>query len=242
MQPLLLVSVVNNKETEAALQGGADIIDLKNPLEGALGAPYPRVIEEVCQTLNGKGSFSIAIGEFPGKPCAASLAAMGCAFFQPDFIKIAFLPDTPRKEILHTLQEIKLSCCVIRGEKIMQIVSVVFADTLNSAAWSLDDFAALSREGGASGCLIDTWEKNGRSLRDCLNEEEIEGFINSCHDQGLFSGLAGALKFSDILPLKKLKPDLIGVRSAVCGGDRIRGTVSPESVSYLKDLCCRSDY
>ena len=35
----LLVSVVSADEVEAALAGGADIVDVKNPAEGSLGAP-----------------------------------------------------------------------------------------------------------------------------------------------------------------------------------------------------------
>ena len=37
----LLVSVVGADEVEAALAGGADIVDVKNPAEGSLGAPVP---------------------------------------------------------------------------------------------------------------------------------------------------------------------------------------------------------
>ena len=43
----LLVSVVNENEVAAAVEGGADIIDVKNPAEGALGANFPRVIRAV---------------------------------------------------------------------------------------------------------------------------------------------------------------------------------------------------
>ena len=34
----LLISVTSAEEALLALEGGADIIDMKNPLEGALGA------------------------------------------------------------------------------------------------------------------------------------------------------------------------------------------------------------
>ncbi|MFW5808380.1 MAG: (5-formylfuran-3-yl)methyl phosphate synthase, partial [Spirochaetota bacterium] len=43
VRPKLLVSVVNEAETQAALNGNADLIDLKDPWEGALGAPNPEV-------------------------------------------------------------------------------------------------------------------------------------------------------------------------------------------------------
>jgi (5-formylfuran-3-yl)methyl phosphate synthase len=42
----LLVSVVSVEEAERAVAGGADIVDVKDPGEGALGAPAPRVLPE----------------------------------------------------------------------------------------------------------------------------------------------------------------------------------------------------
>ena len=40
----LLVSPMNVQEAIASEQGGADIIDVKNPREGSLGANFPWVI------------------------------------------------------------------------------------------------------------------------------------------------------------------------------------------------------
>ena len=37
---------------------------------------------------------------------------------------------------------------------------------------------------------------------------------------GLGTALAGALKFEDIDALKRIDPEIIGVRGMVCGGDR----------------------
>ena len=38
---------MNEKEALEAIAGGADIIDVKNPQEGALGANYPWVIKKI---------------------------------------------------------------------------------------------------------------------------------------------------------------------------------------------------
>ncbi|MEJ2306473.1 MAG: (5-formylfuran-3-yl)methyl phosphate synthase, partial [candidate division WOR-3 bacterium] len=43
----LLVSVVNKTEALDSIKGGADIVDVKNPTEGSLGANFPRVIRQV---------------------------------------------------------------------------------------------------------------------------------------------------------------------------------------------------
>lgn len=82
--PLLLVSVVDLAEAEAAWQGGADLIDIKNPTQGPLGAPSPTTIKSICTRLAKKRPTSVAIGEFPGRPGAAALAALGAAHCGPD--------------------------------------------------------------------------------------------------------------------------------------------------------------
>lgn len=232
LETVLMISVTNGDETRAALEGGADIIDIKNPAEGALGAPSPAMIQDVCLALKGRNPFSVALGEFPGKPCAAALAAIGSAYFNPNFIKLAFIPYTPPAEIAQTLQEIKKSLrCV---QKPIPVVAVAYADTLRYASWNLDQFSAIAMDNGAEGCLVDTWEKKNKSLLDYLSWEEIKQFISSCRSRQLFCGLAGSLRISDVIDITRLKPDIIGVRSAVCGGDRLGGTVSVQAVKDLK--------
>src|SRR5260370_1370869 len=43
----LLVSVVTAEEVEAALEGGADVVDVKNPAEGSLGAATPALLRAI---------------------------------------------------------------------------------------------------------------------------------------------------------------------------------------------------
>ena len=236
--PVLLVSVVNGQEARAAAQGGTDVIDVKNPAEGALGAPHPGIIAEICSHFKGKKPVSVALGEFPGKPGAAALAAVGAAQFQPDFLKIAFPADAPSAEIVTTLRAIRNALTdVLSDFTPIPVVAVAYADTLLSSSWTLEDFTSCAREGGAAGCLVDTWEKNGKSLPDFLSQAEIEKFIDDCRRRELFCGLAGSLKSEHFGSLIKLGPDILGVRSAACGGDRLRGEVTPERVSSLKALC-----
>lgn len=234
-QTALMISVVNKEDALAALEGGAEIIDIKNPAEGALGAPSPAVIRDVCTALQGKKPFSVALGEFPGKPGAAALAALGCTFFQPDYVKIAFIPHHTPKEIRETLQKVR-NGLLVGGQKPISLVSVAYADTLRYASWDLDDFAAVSEEGGANGCLVDTWEKKGKSLLDYWPAEKLARWIAGCRRRQLFCGLAGSLRFSDVAALLPLEPDLIGVRTAVCDGNRLQGRVSARKVGELRQL------
>src|SRR5213082_3340205 len=76
----LLVSVVSVEEARRALAGGADIIDVKDPNEGALGAPSPRTLSEVVREVGGRAPVSVALGDLPNLPHTAALASSssGC--------------------------------------------------------------------------------------------------------------------------------------------------------------------
>ena len=59
----LLVSVTNAAEASAAVAGGADVIDAKNPLAGALGAVSPDTLRDIHATVAGVRLVTAAIGD-----------------------------------------------------------------------------------------------------------------------------------------------------------------------------------
>ena len=61
----LFVSVVDAGEARVAAEAGADIVDVKNPAEGSLGAPAPAVIADVRAALPAELPVSAAIGDMP---------------------------------------------------------------------------------------------------------------------------------------------------------------------------------
>ena len=87
----LLVSPMNLEEARAAMAGGADILDVKNPKEGSLGANFPWAIREVAKLAEGRVPVSATIGDLEYKPGTASLAALGAAVSGADYIKAGLL-------------------------------------------------------------------------------------------------------------------------------------------------------
>ena len=85
---LLLISPRNMEEALAAIRGGADILDIKNPEEGSLGANFPWIITEVRQAVPVSIPISAAIGDFPDLPGSAALAAFGALKAGADIIKV----------------------------------------------------------------------------------------------------------------------------------------------------------
>src|SRR4051794_40361758 len=59
----LLVSVRSAEEALAALEGGADLIDVKEPNRGPLGRADDEVIEAVIKAVDGRAPVSAAMGE-----------------------------------------------------------------------------------------------------------------------------------------------------------------------------------
>ncbi len=84
----LLVSVVSAEEARRALAGGANIIDVKDPNEGSLGAPSPRILSEVVREVGGAAPVSVALGDLPNLPHTAALAARGAALSGADYVKV----------------------------------------------------------------------------------------------------------------------------------------------------------
>lgn len=82
--------------------------------------------------------------------------------------------------------------------------------------------------------MVDTGIKDGRSTFEFMTEEELTQFTTAIREQGLLSALAGTLKFEDLPVLKRIQPDIIGVRGMVCGGDRT-SCIQAELVEKLKN-------
>ena len=59
----LLVSVRSAEEAEAALHGGAALIDVKEPRRGALGRASDGILADVVRTVAGRRPVSAALGE-----------------------------------------------------------------------------------------------------------------------------------------------------------------------------------
>jgi uncharacterized protein (UPF0264 family) len=86
------------------------------------------------------------------------------------------------------------------------------------------------------GCILDTFNKDGSTLFSYLGDDELRGFVKSCHKNGILCALAGSLSQSDITRVSQIGPDIIGFRTAACLGDRIEGTVDFDQVKRLKNL------
>jgi len=211
MQLLVSPSTID----EAIHSVAADIIDVKKPSEGSLGANFPWVIREI-KSLVAK-PLSAAIGDFDYKPGGAALAAYGAACAGADYIKIglAFDGQEKAKDVISA---------VVRAVKDeypeKYVVIAAYSDYQRMHSISPFEMAPIAAGCGADFAMVDTGIKDRQSTFAFMNEETLREFTYTNEKLGLGTALAGAFKFEDIDALKRINPDIIGVRGMVCGGDR----------------------
>jgi (5-formylfuran-3-yl)methyl phosphate synthase len=229
----LLVSVVDVGEARAAAAAGADIVDVKNPGEGSLGAPPPEVIEGVRAVVPAELPVSAAIGDMPNLPGTAALAALGAARSGATFVKVGLWGVSTEADavaLLRTVREAVPGAMVVAG---------AYADAQRVAHAPLAPglLPHVARAAGADVCLLDTAVKDGRGLLDFLSPDALASLVDEAHAAGLQLALAGALRAEDLPMLAATGADIAGVRSAACGDDRRSGPLEPARVRALRAAC-----
>lgn len=209
----LLVSPSSIEEARSAL--AADIVDVKKPSEGSLGANFPWVIRAIKE-MAGK-PVSAAIGDFDYKPGCASLAAYGAACAGADFIKVGLMFDGRDRAF-------DLARAVVRAVKDdfpeKTVVIAAYSDYERLGTISPFIAAEAAAEAGADIAMIDTGMKDGKSTFEFMDADTLASYTEDNRSRGIATALAGSLKFEDLSALKIIDPEIIGVRGMVCGGDR----------------------
>ena len=229
----LLVSVVSADEARAALAGGADIIDVKDPAEGALGAPSPRVLCEVMRAVGPAAPVSVALGDLPNLPHTAALAAHGAALSGAAYVKLG----------LRGVREFDAAVGLVRAiaaavEPRTAVIAAAYADAeaLDPPALAPAWLPELVQRTGISGALVDTCVKDGRGLYDWMSESELTDLIARTRQAGGSFAVAGRLTRGQLC---RVAADVVGVRSAVCrGGDRTAGLDAELVAAAVAELRC----
>lgn len=223
MNTLFLASVANADEARTVLAAGADIIDIKDPGRGALGAVPPCITEDIVKLVDGRVMTSATIGDLPMQVPCLSHALDAVKNTGVDIIKIGVFADTVCADVLQLIER-------YAGEG-NRIVLVFFAD-LNP---QLENLCALA-DTGVYGVMLDTSDKTRGSLRTILDDMALNHFIREARSRGLLSGLAGSLKPGDIPPLLKLQPDYLGFRGALCDRQLRNNTIDVQSACSIRAM------
>jgi uncharacterized protein (UPF0264 family) len=227
----LLVSVRSAAEAEAALAGGAALVDVKEPANGPLGRASNATIREVVRTVAGRTPVSAALGEWLDD--AAPPADVGALAY----LKwgLARAGRRPWRRYARAMRQI-----VGELHPGAEVVLVAYADWQDAGAPSVDEVAdhACQRPGGV--LLVDTFTKGPLpwALLHFLTVGYLDRLCRRCHSAGVRVALAGSLGPAEIERLLLAGPDWFAVRGAACLGGR-GGQVDAGRVRALVDLLNR---
>ncbi len=232
---LLLVSPWNIEEALEVIESNADLIDCKNPLEGSLGANSPKMIRSMKKLIpkNSNKLLSATIGDFPNLPCSAALAALGAAFSGADIIKVGLMGPKNERDATFLMKSV-VDAVKSYDQRIL-VVAAGYADhkRLNTSP----DPKLIPKIAANANCdiaMIDTGIKDGKGLFDFLSIESLIEFKNKAKTNNLSVALAGNIQIQDIEKIKKIRPDIIGVRSLVCtNNDRNNGIIKKNLIQKL---------
>jgi len=203
----MLASVANLAEAQQVREIGVGVVDLKNPAEGALGAlPAAEVGRIVCRLDPGR-PVSATVGDLPMEPDVVSTAAEAMAATGVDYVKIGFFPGGDWAGVIQSLSSL--------ARRHVRLIAVLFGDDSPDLHW-IGELAAA----GFAGAMLDTRDKKKGSLRQACPDDFLRAFVSETRSHRLLCGLAGSLRAPDIAPLLALKPDYLGFRGALCGGER----------------------
>jgi (5-formylfuran-3-yl)methyl phosphate synthase len=228
----LLISPINEVEAKEAIAGGADIIDVKNPLEGALGANYPWVIRNIKQLTPKPVEVSCTIGDVPNLPGTISLAALGAASLGLEYIKIGLFGVKTVEEAVFLLKQVNKAAKDFNPR--IKVVAAGYADAKKIGSIDPTFIPEIAHQAFVDIVMLDTATKDGSNLFTYQTKKQLTTFIDSARSFGLQTALAGSLRKQDLSVVLDLGADIAGLRGAACtGSDRNNGHITRELVTEL---------
>lgn len=225
----LLVSVRGVAEAEIALAAGVDIIDVKEPSRGSLGAATFEVIHDVVDFIAGEVTVSAACGELldangnenaklAANELRANLAKIG----------LANCNDIPNWQDRWLAWATSLS-------KRTQPVAVAYADRELARSPRWEDILELAFQANAPCLLVDTFDKSSGTLFDHWSEKNLKSCVDRARTAGIGVVLAGSLAGDAITRARDFSPDYLAVRGAACRGGR-QGELDAAAISRIRGL------
>jgi (5-formylfuran-3-yl)methyl phosphate synthase len=225
----MLASVNSVAEAEIVLDAGVDIMDIKNPHAGALGALGTDSVKEIVEMVNGVVTTSATIGDIKSDDPELLDSILEMAGTGVDYVKVGLFDDKPSSYFINTISD--------AANKGIKLVIVLFAENYQGT----DSIIPLFQS-GIVGIMLDTKEKKGKDLLAILNITELQRFVEKSKEYELLTGLAGSLEFEDIEVLLSLDSDYLGFRGALCSGnDRVK-TINANQVKKIRDVISHSKY
>lgn len=221
----LLVSVSGPAEARAALLGGADVIDAKEPRRAPLGSVSTVALAAIRRVVGSRRPVTAALGDATSAKAVAE-GARRVARHHVAFVKVGFAGTASEARA-----RVLAAAAVQDGTG---LVVVAYADWERAASLAPERLIAVAADVGAAGVLIDTACKEA-PLFSLHSREVVSTWVARGHAASLFAALAGGLTAADVPTVREIGADVMGTRGAACLGGRL-GRVSRERVAMLVAL------
>lgn len=226
----LLVSVRDLEEALVACQAGVDLLDIKEPSRGSLGAATP----EIWQTI--RAAMAKVIHRLPREPKLS--AACG---------ELADPSPTPTSGLSgFQFAKIGLAGCRNRADwtsrwhrwaeslpSEVASVGVAYADDHAAESPLPRDILLRTAELGARMFLIDTFDKTRGDLFAYMDGPSLTELADLARECGVGLVLAGSLRSDTIPQALEFQPEYVAVRGAACTGGR-DGRVDAGRIARLR--------
>ena len=220
----LLISVRDHHEAVTAMLAGADIIDVKEPTRGSLGAADEETVHNVIAQVNDQLPVSMACGELS----QLDEAVCSVGNLPVRYAKIGMSEYRGRTSWRTDWSNWCRSLHV--GT---QPIAVVYADTALANSPPPLEIISFAPHVGCAGILIDTFRKQkSRSLLDCCSPVDVIKMIQTAQEKSLFVAVAGSLDRNSIPTVLDWGPEIIAIRGAACGKNRL-GRIDSRKVHRL---------
>jgi len=244
-RPSLLVSVRSSKEAADAVAGGVDILDVKEPSAGSLGAAAAAVCCEVATVVGNQLPWTMACGELADgadKLHAHLAMTWTCLEAASDAGQLAPLPVAVKVGLAGcagTIWRHDLEAVAASLPAGVRQVLVIYADAANCGAPAPDEVLDAAGDLAAAGVLVDTYDKQAAGLLGLRRVAELQDWQQRASAAGCAFAVAGKLKIEEFPALQPVNADIIAVRSAVCSQERT-GPVEPMRVRQARQALVRS--
>ncbi len=218
----LLISIKNAQEAKLALASGVDIIDLKDPNIGALGALDLATTKVIVDLVNGRAIVSATVGEQHSNLSELVTDIQTRADIGVDIIKIAVSDLFQATDFYDEIAKIT------KAE--IKLVAVFFADE----EVNLNLLPTL-KNAGFYGTMLDT-KKKQYDLLQVQQQDNLRLFTQWCHNYQLKSGLAGSLQPQYIDFLMEINPTYIGFRGGICENSCRESALNPSKVDEVVNM------
>ncbi len=216
-----LASVTDESEARLCAALGADVIDAKNPADGALGALPLESVRAIRAGVPAHLPVSATIGDPTDDPEATARAVLGVAATGIDIVKVGLDPEARPDLTLNRLSRLALGP--------VRLVAVLLADR----GFDLE-LIGRAREAGFAGVMLDTSDKRKGALPGLVSGDGLRAFVEAARAAGLFAGLAGSLGVNDVSYLSGFGPDLLGFRGGLCRKGQRTGALDADAIRAVR--------